>query len=32
MPITQIGAWRGPWRHSLLGAQIGGSRMASYTA
>ena len=25
-PITQIGAWRGPWRHSLLGAQIGGSR------
>jgi hypothetical protein len=23
-PITQIGAWRGPWRHSLLGALIGG--------
>src|SRR6266851_5441851 len=23
-PITQVGAWRGPWRHSLLGAQIGG--------
>jgi len=29
--VTKIGAWRGPWRHSLLGAQIGGSSVRPLT-